>query len=258
MPKHWKSKEIEAVCKGYVKATLNTRIGADMDLKTFASEVANRMMEFSPADPELGTWHLRRGTVYTHLRDRVFPSIQKYIKCLRHIYSCNPTGCTEQEKWNMAVAMHVGKTRTMNYDFKGFDPESWKSYKGWLVLKHLPKFSYEHNGETNVSTSTPVSTSDAPGSDDSGPRSSTGIRARGTRRGRDDAKARESREKLKQQKQEKREKQFEQVTKSLADITAEIKSKTRASVLRQALKVAQDDETKKKLEAKLIELALQI
>ena len=104
----------------------------------------------------------------------------------------------------MAVAVHLGKTRTMNYDYKSFDPNSWKSYKGWLVLKHLPKFSYEEPAETNVSTSTPVSTSDTPGSDDSGSRSSTGICARGTRRGRDDMKARESREKLKQHKQDKR------------------------------------------------------
>ena len=63
---------------------------------------------------------------------------------------------------------------------------------------------------------------------------------------------------MKQQKQEKRDKQFEEVTKSLVEITAEMKSKTCASILTQVLKVAQDNETKKKLEAKLIELALQI
>ena len=127
MPKHWQREEVAAACKGCTKATQNPRVGVDRDIGAFTKEIEKRMAEFSPRNPAPDTWHLRTGPcIYCHIHDRVFPAFQKFNKSLRHIYACNPTGVTEQQKWNMVVAMYLGKVKTMDYAFKDFDPTVWK------------------------------------------------------------------------------------------------------------------------------------
>ncbi|KAG7364433.1 hypothetical protein IV203_037635 [Nitzschia inconspicua] len=46
-----------------------------------------------------------------------------------------PTGYSKQEKINMAVAIHLGKSDSMSYRHKGFEPNDWLFYQAWLVLK---------------------------------------------------------------------------------------------------------------------------
>ena len=128
MTRHWQAEEITAACKGYAKATLNPRVGADKDFNAFSNEVLLRTEEFSPPEAQEGRFHHRSPRIYTYLRDRVFPTLQKFNKALRHIYSCNSTGVTEQEKINMAVALFLDKTTTMDYAFKNFNPLNWKHY----------------------------------------------------------------------------------------------------------------------------------
>ena len=41
----------------------------------------------------------------------------------------------------MAVAIHVGKTNKMDYDFKDFDASSWRLYFAWRNVQSLHKFS---------------------------------------------------------------------------------------------------------------------
>lgn len=53
-----------------------------------------------------------------------------------------PTGTTEQNKINMAVAIHKKKTKLMDYSYRDFDPMVWKHYTCWLALKDIPKFAY--------------------------------------------------------------------------------------------------------------------
>ncbi|KAG7364219.1 hypothetical protein IV203_037421 [Nitzschia inconspicua] len=42
---------------------------------------------------------------------------------------------TKAEKINMAVAIHLGKSDSMSYRHKGFEPNDWPFYQAWLVLK---------------------------------------------------------------------------------------------------------------------------
>ena len=255
MPKHWLHDEVAAACKGYAKSMQNPRVGAEQDLGVFTKDIEERMAEFSPPHPDPGTWHLRQGQrIYSHLRERVFPAFQKFNKALRHIYACNPTGVTKQQKWNMVVAMYLGKVKTMDYAFKDFDATEWKQYAGCLEVKDLPKFAYIPPSMTN--TSTPVSSGNGMDTADDFIETRTGICARGTRRGHNAAKAKEGGDRAKQRKHKTRERQFKEFTKSLASVLAEMKEKMRAFVLMQALKVAADPEAKKKLVEKLIEIAL--
>jgi hypothetical protein len=56
------------------------------------------------------------------------------------IYNSNPTGVTEQQKVNMAVAYHLGRAEGMDYKHKDFKAKTWKFYHCWLVLKKTRKF----------------------------------------------------------------------------------------------------------------------
>ena len=130
MGRHWTSLEIYAECKAYVKGTLNPTVGADQPLEAFEAEMTVRMEEFAPADADDGTYH-RRQRIYTYLRDNVFKCFQKFNKALRHIYACNPMGVTEQQKINMAVALHNQEAQTMDYNFKDYNAaKKWKLYEG--------------------------------------------------------------------------------------------------------------------------------
>ena len=123
MGRHWTGSEIHAACKAFAKATLNPTVGADQALEAFEDEVVLRMEEFLPANVAAGTYHRRGPRIYKYLRDNVFNRFQKFNKALRHIYACNPTGVTEQQKINMAVALFKKETQTMDYQFKDYDSE---------------------------------------------------------------------------------------------------------------------------------------
>ena len=88
--------------------------------------------------------------MYAYLRDSVSPNAQKFQEALRIFYLSNTTGVMEQEKTNMAVAIHLKKVKKMGYEMKHFDPKEWKFYGGWLHLKKISKFAYTSHGEETV------------------------------------------------------------------------------------------------------------
>ena len=45
----------------------------------------------------------------------------------------------------------------MEYKFKSYEPKSWKLYKGWVVLKMIPKFAYTLSTLTPKTPNAPVS-----------------------------------------------------------------------------------------------------
>jgi hypothetical protein len=50
----------------------------------------------------------------------------------------------------MAVAIHLGKTKKMDYKFCDFDTTKWPNYLAYYVLKDIAKFSDHANAATNV------------------------------------------------------------------------------------------------------------
>jgi hypothetical protein len=88
------------------------------------------------------TFHHRSEGAYQYFRDTVAKDVQKFNEALRTVYVSEPTGVSEQEKINMAVAIHKKLTNAMNYTLKDYDPNKWRNYMGWLHLKEAPKFRY--------------------------------------------------------------------------------------------------------------------
>jgi hypothetical protein len=99
---------------------------------------------------------------WTYLKYNVFKDVQKFNKALRNVYSSEPLGVTEEQKINMAVAIHVKKTKHMNYEYKDYDSKQWRSYLAWLQLKDLPKFKFPYSeipGYVSASSSSDVASS---------------------------------------------------------------------------------------------------
>jgi len=63
--------------------------------------------------------------------------VQKFNQALRIIDLSEPTGMTKQQEINMAVAIHIGKTKHRNYNYKDLNPHEWHFYCVWMHVKKL-------------------------------------------------------------------------------------------------------------------------
>lgn len=107
-------------------------------------------------NPKLGTYHHRGAAAWTFLRDKIFRDIQKFVNgALLSLYLSKPSGVTEQQKINVAVAIHMKRTKSMDYEYKDFDAtKEWRNYLAWLQLKDLPMFQNSEI-QDDVSASNP-------------------------------------------------------------------------------------------------------
>ena len=262
MPKHWKAKEIAIACKGYIAATLNPVKGADQDFVAFSDDLIQKMTTISPPDCDDGTYWKRGIRVYPYLRDNIFPDVQKFQKALRIVFSSNPTGVTEEEKVCMAGAVHCKETKTMEYKFKSYEPKSWKFYEGWVHLKKIPKFAYSSHTLAPDTPNQPTKNQETE-SVDSSKTSIGGIpseaSSRGSGRGQKAAvaaKVKAEKDNKKRMREEERDKKFAVFVDEMGEMKQIIKKKSISTILTRASKTTTDPAIKKKLDDKLVSLAL--
>ena len=254
MPRHWKNDEIALACQAYISATDNPINGTDQDYHTFALDIVDRFKQISSADCADGTYFKRGVRVYPYLRDNVFPEVQKFQKALRVVSVSDPTGVTEKEKVNMAVAIHCKETNKMEYKYKSYDPNEWKYYQAYLHLKTIPKFANLPSTvvvEERVESSDPTSESEPNRSAES----------RGVGRGKKASKAvkmRELKESKKRTRDEERERKLDAMMEEMAEMKKILKNKSAAAILTKAMKATDDEEVKKRLKHKLVQLALDL
>ena len=138
--KNWTAEEIAAACKAYCAATENAVQGADMRVEDFNDSIIEKFRAFSPPDPPIGTFHMCISPFF-YLRNNVFGKVHKFNKAIRLVNLSEPTGVTDDKKLRMSVAILMEITMKMDYKWKSFDPNEWKLYKSWLVLKNCQNFS---------------------------------------------------------------------------------------------------------------------
>ena len=142
--KAWTKGEHLVLAKAWIHATElgSATVGADQSSDTFWAKVKHELQVRAPPGPEAyGRYHHRgHNAISGHFRDKVAHDVCKFNKALRMVYSCNPTGVIQCQMVNMAVAIHLGKTSRMEYQFKDFDAAEWINYRVWLVLRKHPKF----------------------------------------------------------------------------------------------------------------------
>lgn len=109
--------------------------GTNQDMKAFWLSAQANFKKLAPAVAS-GAHHKRgMGPIKGHWSNGISRDCKKFNKCLVKVHSSKPTGVTEENKVNMAVAIHTGKTDMMQFCHKECDANNWRFYLSWLVLK---------------------------------------------------------------------------------------------------------------------------
>lgn len=137
----WTPQERETVALAWLRATNNGIQGADQKSEDFRNKIHAFVKALSPREVPLGRFYERPAkAIYVFLRDNVFPDVNKFNESLRLIQASHPTGVNEDNILSMAIALHLGKTNRMHYDFINYEHTSWPNYLAWKILRVAPKF----------------------------------------------------------------------------------------------------------------------
>ena len=142
--KKWTEEEFATLAQAWIQTSeeVDQKVlkGTGQTLTAYWEKVLKRFKMLAPADPE-GRYHLRGLLpVMNQWKDLLSRNVKKFNKCLVRVLKAKPTGVTEDQKVNMAIAIHLGKIDTMSYRYKDFKPNDWKYHQAWLVLRHHPAF----------------------------------------------------------------------------------------------------------------------
>ena len=146
--KAWCSEEHAGVAQAWInvsedKNSLDIK-GTNQDSDTFWKAVIANLATLAPscATETEARWHFRgRKSIERHWKDNIARECKKFNKSVLKVHSSNPTGVGDDEKMNMAAAIHLGKTDVMTYRFKDFPIADWKFHGAWKILKDHPMFA---------------------------------------------------------------------------------------------------------------------
>ena len=140
----WKKEENLCLAKAWITASEEGSAvkGTGQRIDNFWHKVVALITLDAPRDAVVrGTYHARtRTALKNHWRDDVAKDVNNFNKCLKMIQTSYPTGCSIQERINMAVAIKMAKTSVRDYRYKQFDPNDWVNYATWKVLRRHRKF----------------------------------------------------------------------------------------------------------------------
>ena len=142
--KKWTDEEYATLAQAWIQTSeeVDQKVlkGTGQTLTAFWQKVLERFESLAPADPD-GHYHLRGLVpVMNQWKDLLSRNVKKFNKCLVRVLKAKPTGVTEDQKVNIAIAIHLGKIDTMSYHHRDFEPNDWKYHQAWLVLRHHPAF----------------------------------------------------------------------------------------------------------------------
>jgi hypothetical protein len=138
----WLTKEREVVALAWLVHATNDGIqGCDQKGEDYRNKIHALFKALSPKDAPQGRFGDRPPkAVYVFLRDNSFPDVNKFNEALRLIQASHPTGVNEDNILSMAIALHLGETKRMDYNFRSFDHSKWPNYTAWKILRSAPKF----------------------------------------------------------------------------------------------------------------------
>ena len=144
--KHWDAEENACLAKAFVHVSNDSILGTDQAGKTFHSAVHSNFAErgrekFGTKPVPPGKYGLRSlDSCRQHFAD-LSADVQKFWRSVTTVRNSCPTGTNEEDNLSMAIAIHLGKTSKMDYEYKTTDPMSWVNYLAFLVLKEEPKWA---------------------------------------------------------------------------------------------------------------------
>jgi hypothetical protein len=144
--KSWTADEKEVLARAWIAASeVRSEIdGAGKENEMFWDLVLDEIRKRMPQDAHqiVGRYSMRAiSAIKSHWSDKVKNNASKFNTALMIIYRSNPTGSSRQQMINMAVAIHLGKTSKMEYQYRDINPNEWINYKAWSHLRHHHKFA---------------------------------------------------------------------------------------------------------------------
>ena len=140
--KKWGAEERQKLAIAWVKVSTDSTVGRYQTAEVFGQKVYDAYKSLAPPTVEAGTFCFRRPeTVMGYWKNSLSPEVMKFNDSLRKVQLAGLTGVTDQEKINMAVAIHIGKTNRPSYNMKTTNPMEWPSYLAWTILKTQRKFA---------------------------------------------------------------------------------------------------------------------
>jgi hypothetical protein len=129
------------------RATHDSIHGADQKSAEFMHALITNLRHEAPAGPHPGQYENRGDDpIYAFIRDHLKPEMNKFNIALRAVVATQPTGVSEEEKINMAIAIHLQKTTRMEYKYRNQNPHEWRYYEAWKVLRNTSKFRMPQAG----------------------------------------------------------------------------------------------------------------
>ena len=124
--KRWSVEERLHLTEAWIDATEDageTEVkGTYQDSDVFWKRVYDKYVAKAPSNHAKGSYSGRQvSAMQNQWKDKLARDVKKFNKSLLRVISAKPTGCTEQNQINMAVAIHLGKTSTMSYVHKEFE-----------------------------------------------------------------------------------------------------------------------------------------
>jgi sRNA-binding regulator protein Hfq len=109
--------------------------GVNQDSDEFWSRVRANFKARGPTVQD-GTYGDRAVTaIMNHWKDNISRECKRFNKSLLKVHSCNLSGVNQQDKINIAVAIHMGKSDCPAARLRKYQPMNWKFYQCWLALK---------------------------------------------------------------------------------------------------------------------------
>jgi hypothetical protein len=141
----WNQEETLLLAQAYIAASEDGSVkeGSGQKSHVIWGKVMEEFEKRAPSEASkvIGRYHNRgMKAVRSRFLDTVQPDVLHFNRALLVVLRSKPTGCTDQQKVNMAVAIHLGKVERREYAYKDLDPYDWQNYGAWCVLKRHPKF----------------------------------------------------------------------------------------------------------------------
>ena len=136
--KKWSTEELKHLAEAWISISEDSGEamvkGTNQESDEFWRRIYNVFISKLPNAPE-GYANRALSAVRSQWKDKLSKYIRSFNKQLQKVQCSNPTGCSEQNIVNMAVAIQMGKTSVRSYLFKDYQAMDWPYYLAWLVLK---------------------------------------------------------------------------------------------------------------------------
>ena len=136
--KKWTQEELKHLAEAWISisedAGESALKGTNQDADEFWNRIYNVYIGKAP-DAAEGYGNRALSAVKSQWKDKLSKYVRAFNKKLQKVQRSNPTGCTEQNIINMAVAIQMGRVSAMSYLHKESQPMDWPYYSSWLILK---------------------------------------------------------------------------------------------------------------------------